>query len=51
MAGGGGGDLQTGRYVDYKATPLTNMHLTMAHRMGVSELERFGDSTGLVTDV
>jgi hypothetical protein len=51
MAGGGGGDLQTGRYIDYKATPLTNMHLTMAHRMGVSELERFGDSTGLVTDV
>ena len=51
MAGNGGGDMQTGRYVDYNETPLANMHLTMAHRMGVTGLKRFGDSTGLVSDV
>lgn len=51
MAGGGGGDLQAGRYVDYRETPLSNMHLTMAHRMGLRNLDRFGDSTGIVTDV
>lgn len=51
MAGQGGGDMQVGRYIDYKDTPLSNMHLTMAHRMGVSDLERFGDSTGIISNV
>ena len=51
MAGQGGGDMSAGRYVDYRDTPLANMHLTMAHRMGVTELERFGDSTGTIGNV
>ncbi len=51
MAGQGGGDMSTGRYVDYKETPLANMHMTLAHRMGVTDLKRFGDSTGTVGDV
>ena len=51
MAGNGGGDMSVGRYVDYKETPLANMHMTMAHRMGVTDLKRFGDSTGVVSDV
>lgn len=51
MAGNGGGDMNVGRFVDYKDTPLANMHMTMAHRMGVTDLERFGDSTGIVSDV
>lgn len=51
MAGQGGGDMSAGRYVDYRDTPLANMHLTMAHRMGVTDLERFGDSTGTIGNV
>ncbi|QEG24492.1 DUF1552 domain-containing protein [Mariniblastus fucicola] len=51
MAGNGGGDMSTGRFVDYKDTPLANMHMTLAHRMGVTDLKRFGDSTGVVSDV
>ena len=51
MAGNGGGDLTTGRFVDYKETPLANMHMTLAKRMGLTDLERFGDSTGDVGDV
>jgi hypothetical protein len=50
MAGNGGGDMSTGRFVDYGDTPLANMHLTMAKRMGVKDLKRFGDSTGIITD-
>ena len=51
MAGQGGGKMQAGRFVDYKDTPLANMHLTMAHQMGVRDLKRFGDSTGTVSDI
>ena len=51
MAGNGGGDMKVGRYVDYDETPLANMHMTMAHRMGLTDLKRFGDSTGVVSDV
>jgi len=51
MAGNGGGDMSVGRYVDYNDTPLANMHMTMAHRMGLTDLKRFGDSTGVVSDV
>ena len=51
MAGNGGGDMSVGRYIDYNETPLANMHMAMAHRMGVRGLKRFGDSTGIVSDV
>jgi hypothetical protein len=49
LAGGGGGTLKTGRYVKYeKDTPLNNLFLSMAHRMGAS-LDSLGDSRGLLT--
>lgn len=51
MAGKGGGDMSTGRYVDYNETPLANMHMTLAHRMGLTDMKRFGDSTGIIGDV
>src|SRR6185369_3044667 len=51
LAGGGGGSLTPGRYVRYKSTPFSNLFLSMADRMGVEKLERFGDSTGRVSDV
>ena len=46
LAGVGGGTLQTGRYLKPDATPLSNLFLSMADRMGVTGLERHGDSTG-----
>jgi hypothetical protein len=46
LAGGGGGALTPGRFVDFKGKPTTNLFLSMADRMGISGLERFGDSTG-----
>jgi hypothetical protein len=49
LAGNGGGTLQPGRYVKTDSTPLTNLFLSMADRMGVQGLERHGDSTGRLT--
>jgi len=46
LAGGGGGTLNPGRYVKYGSQPMANMFLSMADRMGVPNLQRFGDSTG-----
>jgi hypothetical protein len=46
LAGAGGGSLQPGRYVDHHSLPLTNLYLSLADRMGVNSLPRFGDSTG-----
>jgi hypothetical protein len=51
LAGGGGGTLTTGRYVRYRSTPMTNLFLSLADRMGLDGLERFGDSTGRLTDL
>ncbi len=45
LAGGGGGTLAHGRFVKQRATPACNLFLSMADRMGVKNLERFGDST------
>ena len=46
LAGGGGGSLTTGRYVKHKSKPLTNLYLSLADRLGIGDLERFGDSAG-----
>ena len=46
LAGNGGGTLNPGRYTQTDSTPLTNLFLGMADRMGVEGLERHGDSTG-----
>lgn len=51
MAGGAGGTMQPGRYISYGAKPITNLYLSMADRFGVKGLERFGDSTGRISDV
>ena len=51
LAGGGGGTLNPGRHVDFgRDVPMTNLYLSMLDRMGVP-LDRFGDSTGRVTDM
>jgi len=50
LAGGKNCGLQTGRHVQYpKDTPMTNLYLSLAEKMGVS-LEKFGDSTEKIKD-
>lgn len=46
LAGAGGGTLTPGRYAKYGSQPMSNLFLSMNDRMGVSGLERIGDSTG-----
>ena len=46
VAGGGGGSLQPGHFRKLSPQPMANLFLSMADRMGVENLERFGDSTG-----
>lgn len=45
LAGGGGGTLTPGRYVKFDGQPMSNLFLSMADRVGVKDLPRFGDST------
>jgi hypothetical protein len=51
LAGGGGGTLTSGRYVQLGAKPATNLFLNMAQRVGIHDLARFGDSTGPLAGV
>ncbi|MFN0052405.1 MAG: hypothetical protein ACKV0T_09440, partial [Planctomycetales bacterium] len=46
LAGSGGGTLTPGRYVKLRSQPMSNLFLSLADRMGVADLPRFGDSTG-----
>lgn len=51
LAGKGGGSLQPGRHVVYeKNTPMNNLYIGLAERMGV-ELSSFGDSNGKIENV
>ncbi len=51
LAGGGGGTLNPGRYVKQRSQSAMNLYLSLADRMGVKNLERFGDSTGRLGNV
>ena len=51
LAGAGGGKLQAGRYVQHGGRPATNLFMSMAHRAGLTDLRRFGDSTGELTNI
>ncbi len=51
LAGAGGGTLQTGRYTRFDSRPMSDLFLTMTDRMGVSNLQRFGDSSGRLSSV
>lgn len=48
LAGGGGGTLSPSSYVNYNSAPACNLFLSLADRMGMGNLERFGDSTGRI---
>jgi hypothetical protein len=51
LAGGGGGSLTPGRFIQHGSKPATNLFLSLADRMGVKNLERFGDSTARLANV
>jgi hypothetical protein len=51
LAGHGGGALQPGRYVKHGSKPASNLFLSLADRMGIEGLERFGDSSGRLANV
>ncbi len=51
LAGNAGGALTPGRFVDHQSKPLTNLYLSMAERMGVQDLKRFGDSTDRLSNL
>jgi hypothetical protein len=51
LAGSAGGSFTPGRYIKHGNKPMSNLLLAMADRMGVKDLPRFGDSTGMVSDL
>ncbi len=51
LAGEGGGTLSPGRSLSYSSTPVTNLYLGLAQRMGVSGVPRIGDSTGAIAGI
>jgi hypothetical protein len=46
LAGAGGGALRPGRYVKHGSKAATDLFVGLAHRLGLRDLKRFGDSTG-----
>jgi Protein of unknown function (DUF1552) len=46
LAGAAGGTLTPGRYIQHGSKPMTNLFLSMADRLGLHDLDRFGDSAG-----
>lgn len=48
LAGGGGGGLTTGRSLKLRSTPMCNLFLSMLDRLGITGIDRFGDSTGRI---
>ena len=51
LAGGAAAGLKMGRFIKYHGKPMTNLYLTMADRLGIKNLDRFGDSTGRLADI
>ena len=51
LAGGGGGLLTPGRYVKHGSKPLSNLFVSLANQAGLTDVTRFGDSTGGLSNV
>ncbi|MBZ0257086.1 DUF1552 domain-containing protein, partial [bacterium] len=51
LAGGGGGTLNPGRYLQLERTPMSNLFVSMANKMGVEAMKHFGDSNGTLNVV
>ncbi len=50
LAGGGGGQIKLGRYVQYPNTPNSNLHLKIMEMMGVKK-DQYGNSTGVLSGI
>lgn len=46
VAGGGGGTLQSGRFLNVPSQPMCNLFLELLDRMGLQGVNRLGDSDG-----
>jgi hypothetical protein len=46
LAGGGGATLRPGRFVRMPSMPMTNLFVSLLDRLGIPEMQQFGDSTG-----
>jgi hypothetical protein len=51
LAGGGGGTLSPSSYSRFNSVPACNLFLSLADRLGVQGLDRFGDSTGKLAKI
>lgn len=51
LAGAGGGTLNPGRYVRQPSQPMANLLLSLGQRMGLKNLQRFGDSTSALANI
>jgi hypothetical protein len=51
VAGGGGGTVRTGRHLRIDETPMANLFLSIADRMGVDDVKSFGDSTNRLKEL
>ena len=51
LAGNAGGRFNPGRHVQTDSTPMCNLYLNLLDTMGVTGLDRFGDSTGRFNDI
>ena len=51
LAGSAGGQITTGRFVDFQHVPLANLYLRMTQTLGLADVSEFGDSTGVLSDL
>ena len=51
LAGAAGGAFTPGRYVKVNSKPTSNLFVEMARRAGMTNVQRFGDSTGGLSEV
>jgi len=51
LAGAGGGTLTPGRHIKHPSVPSSNLFLSMGDRLGLQSIQRFGESTGRLSDV
>lgn len=51
LAGVGGGTLNTGRFVKHGEVPMSNLFYSLANQVGVRGIDRFGDSTGALSNI
>ncbi len=51
LAGNGRGRLEPGQFRVHDGVPMTNLYLSLLDRLDMTDIERFGDSTGRLTEI